>query len=72
MSVPLSRAGQGRLSLSSLQWVDKLPILLRDLTLGVSLQTNHLIGTSAHTPQRPMVTYAEMGTGLGPHGLLRH
>ncbi|GFX61018.1 hypothetical protein TNCV_2366961 [Trichonephila clavipes] len=41
-------------------------------TLGVSLQTDHLIGTSAHTPQRPMVTYTGMGTvGPGQHGLLR-
>ncbi|GFV99556.1 hypothetical protein TNCV_5079201 [Trichonephila clavipes] len=31
-------------------------------TLGVSLQTNHLIGTSAHAPLRPMVTYTEIGT----------
>ncbi|GFU31788.1 hypothetical protein TNCV_1176541 [Trichonephila clavipes] len=36
------------------------------------LKTNHRIGTSAHTPQRPMVTYTETGTvGLGLHGLLR-
>ncbi|GFV85755.1 hypothetical protein TNCV_2003751 [Trichonephila clavipes] len=27
---------------------------------GVSLQTDHLIGASAHAPQRPMVTYTEM------------
>ncbi|GFV87306.1 hypothetical protein TNCV_4032781 [Trichonephila clavipes] len=26
-------------------------------TLEVSLQTDHLIGTSAHAPQRPMVPY---------------
>ncbi|GFX75330.1 hypothetical protein TNCV_3043521 [Trichonephila clavipes] len=42
------------------------------LKIGVSLQTDHLIGMSAHAPQRQMVTYTEMGTvGLGPHGLLR-
>ncbi|GFV41432.1 hypothetical protein TNCV_5048371 [Trichonephila clavipes] len=41
--------------------------------LGVSLQIDHLIRTSAHAPQPPMVTYTEVGTvGLGPHGLLRH
>ncbi|GFW46094.1 hypothetical protein TNCV_3277111 [Trichonephila clavipes] len=33
----------------------------------VSLQTDHLIGTSAHAPQHPLITYTEMGTvGLGP------
>ncbi|GFS85842.1 hypothetical protein TNCV_2973771 [Trichonephila clavipes] len=42
-------------------------------TLEVSLQTDHLIGTSARAPQHPMVTYTEMGTvGPDPHGLLRH
>ncbi|GFS97320.1 hypothetical protein TNCV_1824811 [Trichonephila clavipes] len=40
---------------------------------GVSLQTDHLIGTSAHAPQGTMVTYTGMGLlGPGPHGLLRH
>ncbi|GFW67023.1 hypothetical protein TNCV_4689081 [Trichonephila clavipes] len=35
--------------------------------------TDHLIGTSAHVPKRPMVTYTGMGTvGPGPHELLRH
>ncbi|GFW98115.1 hypothetical protein TNCV_2491711 [Trichonephila clavipes] len=34
---------------------------------GVSLQTDHLLGTSAHAPQRLMGT-----VGPGPHGLLRH
>ncbi|GFV13125.1 hypothetical protein TNCV_4070651 [Trichonephila clavipes] len=30
---------------------------------------DHLIGTSVHAPQRPQVTYTEMGTvGLDPHG----
>ncbi|GFV61194.1 hypothetical protein TNCV_499861 [Trichonephila clavipes] len=67
------RAGQGRLNLSSPQWVDKEhQACLESKTLGVSLQIDHLIGTSAHAPQRSMVTYTEMGTvGLGPHGLLR-
>ncbi|GFU01865.1 hypothetical protein TNCV_1523641 [Trichonephila clavipes] len=46
---------------------------LRTLTLGVSLQIDHLIGTSAHAPQHPMVTYTVMGTvGQSLHGLLRH
>ncbi|GFW98169.1 hypothetical protein TNCV_2492221 [Trichonephila clavipes] len=44
-----------------------------DTYTGVSLQSDHLMGTSAHAPQRPMATYTEMGTvGPGPHGLLRH
>ncbi|GFT67512.1 hypothetical protein TNCV_2361151 [Trichonephila clavipes] len=35
--------------------------------------TDHLIGTSAHGPQRPMVTHTGMGTvGPSPHGLLSH
>ncbi|GFV68174.1 hypothetical protein TNCV_1874561 [Trichonephila clavipes] len=34
-------------------------------TLGASLQTDDLIGTFAHAPQRPMVTYTGMGT-VGP------
>ncbi|GFY30134.1 hypothetical protein TNCV_4074471 [Trichonephila clavipes] len=35
------------------------------------IRIDHLIGASAHAPQRPMVTYNEMGTaGLGTHGLL--
>ncbi|GFV02427.1 retrovirus-related Pol polyprotein from transposon 17.6 [Trichonephila clavipes] len=39
---------------------------------GVSLQTDYLIGTSAHAPHRPMVTYTGMGTvDPGPHELLR-
>ncbi|GFT64849.1 hypothetical protein TNCV_2256771 [Trichonephila clavipes] len=38
----------------------------------VSLQTDHLIGTSANSPQCLMVTHTEMGTvGLDPHGLFR-
>ncbi|GFW34478.1 hypothetical protein TNCV_500961 [Trichonephila clavipes] len=41
--------------------------------MGVSLQTDHLIGTSAHAPQHPMVMYIGMGTvGPGPHGLLSY
>ncbi|GFW51787.1 hypothetical protein TNCV_1187191 [Trichonephila clavipes] len=36
-------------------------------------QTDHLIGTSARAPQRPIVIYTGMGTvGPGPHRLLRH
>ncbi|GFT45740.1 hypothetical protein TNCV_2671711 [Trichonephila clavipes] len=35
--------------------------------------TDHLIKTSAHAPQHPMVTYTAMGTvGSDPHGLLCH
>ncbi|GFW16843.1 hypothetical protein TNCV_2759711 [Trichonephila clavipes] len=35
--------------------------------------TDHLIGTYALAPQRPMATYTGMGTvGPGPHGLLHH
>ncbi|GFT28794.1 putative DD41D transposase [Trichonephila clavipes] len=37
--------------------------LLGDKHCG-SLQTDHLIRTSVHAPQRPMVTYTEMGTEL--------
>ncbi|GFU07609.1 hypothetical protein TNCV_2225751 [Trichonephila clavipes] len=41
--------------------------------LGVSVQTDHLIGTSAHALQRQFVTYTGMGTvSPGPHELLRH
>ncbi|GFX26568.1 hypothetical protein TNCV_4535801 [Trichonephila clavipes] len=36
--------------------------MLWDYTLGVSLLADHLVGTSAHAPQRPMVTFTEMGT----------
>ncbi|GFU76859.1 transcription factor Sox-6 [Trichonephila clavipes] len=37
---------------------------------GFSLETDHLIETSALAPQRPIVTCTEMGTiGLGSHGL---
>ncbi|GFW42222.1 hypothetical protein TNCV_1206781 [Trichonephila clavipes] len=75
-SISYPRAGQGQFSLSSfLQWVDKLvQSLLGDFnTGGVSLQTNHLIGTSTHAPQRPMVMYTGMSTvGPGPYGLLHH
>ncbi|PRD27370.1 UNVERIFIED_CONTAM: hypothetical protein NCL1_35543 [Trichonephila clavipes] len=48
--------------------------------MGVSLQIDYLIGTSAHAPQQPIVTYTGMGTvGLalmgccvtGFEGLLR-
>ncbi|GFX82953.1 hypothetical protein TNCV_4938231 [Trichonephila clavipes] len=35
-------------------------------------KTDHLIGTSAHAPQRSMVMNPGMDTvGPGPHGLLR-
>ncbi|GFW26439.1 hypothetical protein TNCV_4506791 [Trichonephila clavipes] len=35
--------------------------------------TDHLIGTYAHAPQRPMVMYTGMGTvDPSPNGLLRH
>ncbi|GFW81102.1 hypothetical protein TNCV_4804701 [Trichonephila clavipes] len=38
-----------------------------------SLQTDHLIGISAHASQRPMVTHTGMDTvGYGPHGLWCH
>ncbi|GFT53434.1 hypothetical protein TNCV_3324241 [Trichonephila clavipes] len=48
------RAGQDRLSLSSLQWVNKcVPNLLRSLTLGGTRQIDHLTGTCAHEPQDP-------------------
>ncbi|GFS47780.1 hypothetical protein TNCV_3597941 [Trichonephila clavipes] len=42
-------------------------------TLEVLLQTDHLIGTSAHAPQCRMVPYTERVT-VGPdlHGLLYH
>ncbi|GFX55189.1 hypothetical protein TNCV_1156461 [Trichonephila clavipes] len=33
-------------------------------TGGLTSQTNHLIGTSAHAPQYLMVTYTGMGTVL--------
>ncbi|GFW18168.1 uncharacterized protein TNCV_4007081 [Trichonephila clavipes] len=36
--------------------------------MGISLQIDHLIETSAHAPQLPMVTYT--GVGSVPHGLL--
>ncbi|GFW38085.1 hypothetical protein TNCV_835251 [Trichonephila clavipes] len=50
--VRCSILGQGRLTLSSLQWVDKrVPSLLGNLKLRVSRQTDHLTGTSAHTHQ---------------------
>ncbi|GFT55088.1 hypothetical protein TNCV_2325831 [Trichonephila clavipes] len=46
---------------------------IKDFAMKRTRKTDHLIGTSAHTPQFPTVKYTEMGTvGLGPHGLLRH
>ncbi|GFU89661.1 DBH-like monooxygenase protein 1 [Trichonephila clavipes] len=57
----LKRSNQMKIDKSTLTYWDVL-----------SPNTDHLIGISAHTPQRPMVTYTEMGTvGFGPHGLLR-
>ncbi|GFX42784.1 hypothetical protein TNCV_2930771 [Trichonephila clavipes] len=47
--------------------------LLGDLNTGFSLQSDHLIGTSAHAPQRPIVTYTGMGSvDPDPRGLLHH
>ncbi|GFX75739.1 hypothetical protein TNCV_2237121 [Trichonephila clavipes] len=38
--------------------------------LEISLQTNHLIETSAHAPQHPRSQIRKLGTvGLVPHGL---
>ncbi|GFX39051.1 hypothetical protein TNCV_3426371 [Trichonephila clavipes] len=45
--------------------INEYQSLLGDLTLEVSLQTDPLIGTSAHAPQRPTITYTGMGT-VGP------
>ncbi|GFW19299.1 hypothetical protein TNCV_256261 [Trichonephila clavipes] len=64
-----------RLSLSSLlQWIDICVLrLLRYLKTGVSLQIDHLIGTSDQSPQRPMVTYTVISSVVPcPHRLLRH
>ncbi|GFS96036.1 transposable element Tcb1 transposase [Trichonephila clavipes] len=37
------------------------------------IMTDHLIGTTVHAPQRPMVTCIMMGTVVpGPHGLMCH
>ncbi|GFS76394.1 hypothetical protein TNCV_1620351 [Trichonephila clavipes] len=50
-------------------------IATTDLTClnSFTLRTDHLMKTSAHAPQHPMVSYTEMGTvGFGPHGLLRY
>ncbi|GFT07713.1 transposable element Tcb1 transposase [Trichonephila clavipes] len=52
------------------EW-DKLPQKLLDNI--VQSMIDHLIGTSVHAPQLPMITYTGMGTvGPDPHGLLRH
>ncbi|GFX72165.1 hypothetical protein TNCV_1954411 [Trichonephila clavipes] len=70
-----------QMSSSSLDWLKNHKILSyrlcvdmgRHLLYKKALQTDHLIGTSSHASQRPMVSYIEMGTvGFGPHGLLRH
>ncbi|GFW01895.1 uncharacterized protein TNCV_3028661 [Trichonephila clavipes] len=37
-----------------------MPSLLGDLDIG--FQTDRMVGTSAHAPQRPVVTYTRMGT----------
>ncbi|GFT31044.1 hypothetical protein TNCV_1684001 [Trichonephila clavipes] len=51
--------------------INEYQACLGSLTLKVSLQTDHQIGTSVHAPQRPMVTCIMMGTVVpGPHGLL--
>ncbi|GFT41708.1 hypothetical protein TNCV_4707871 [Trichonephila clavipes] len=53
------RAGQGRLNLSSLQWVDKGEI--------------SLLGDFCSCTLAPMVSYTEMDTlGLSPNVLLTH
>ncbi|GFS77923.1 uncharacterized protein TNCV_2028051 [Trichonephila clavipes] len=53
--------------------INEYQACLGTLTLGVSLQTDHQIETSAHASQRTMVTYTGMNTvDPGPHGLLRH
>ncbi|GFV89656.1 cGMP-dependent protein kinase 1 [Trichonephila clavipes] len=45
----------------------------QNLTPPIVPKTDHLIETSAHAPQSPMVTYTGMGTvGPAPHWLLRH
>ncbi|GFX97330.1 hypothetical protein TNCV_1077011 [Trichonephila clavipes] len=62
-----SESGQDRLSPTA------VGRYMRTKTLGVSLQTHHLIGTFAQAPQCPMVTYTGMGTvELGVHMLLSH
>ncbi|GFX64692.1 hypothetical protein TNCV_4681681 [Trichonephila clavipes] len=68
-----SQAGQGRLNPSSFSGsINEYLACFGTKTLGGLLQTDHLIGTSAHVPQRPKVTYTGMGTlGPDPHGLLR-
>ncbi|GFY34619.1 hypothetical protein TNCV_1373101 [Trichonephila clavipes] len=44
------------------KWFDKLvPSLLENLTLGVSQQTDHLIGTSIHAPQGPRLRILSSG-----------
>ncbi|GFV53941.1 hypothetical protein TNCV_3293101 [Trichonephila clavipes] len=69
-----SRVGKGRLSLSSLQWVDKLSTKLTcKLNTGgftSDLPFDQNICTCIPAPK---VTKAERGTtGLGPHGWLHH
>ncbi|GFX41215.1 hypothetical protein TNCV_2219131 [Trichonephila clavipes] len=51
--------------------INEIQACLGTKTLWILLQTDHLIGTSVHAPQRPMVTYTGMGTVAPvPHGLL--
>ncbi|GFU44210.1 hypothetical protein TNCV_686201 [Trichonephila clavipes] len=53
--------------------INEYQACLGSLTLDVSLQKDHQIGTSVHAPQSPMVTYIGMGIVVpGPHGLLCH
>ncbi|GFU77249.1 hypothetical protein TNCV_4126261 [Trichonephila clavipes] len=53
--------------------INEYQACLESKILGASLQTDHLIWTFAHAPQRPMVTYTGMGTvGPGPHGPMCH
>ncbi|GFV08354.1 hypothetical protein TNCV_327881 [Trichonephila clavipes] len=51
---------RSRLSLSSLQWVNKISTRLVcawELKAGVSLRTDHLKGISAHAPHHPRLRY---------------
>ncbi|GFX58281.1 hypothetical protein TNCV_204681 [Trichonephila clavipes] len=63
-TLPFILAAMGRYMCTKLDWGQ---------TLEVSLQTHHLIGTSAHAPQSPLVTYTWIVIlGSGRHGLLCH
>ncbi|GFW17245.1 hypothetical protein TNCV_1957161 [Trichonephila clavipes] len=53
--------------------INKYQACLGTLTLRVSLQTDHRIGTTARVPQRLMITYTGMGTPPGqPIGVTVH